>query len=227
MPRLNNSTLADDVISSLNAQEQGADRDDSYSDSPEMGDLRDILGDTEPIQVQSVEAPGIGIREVRDPYSDKVWTIPVGQLADADLVSYRSPRDFKKDPNFYYECISLTELSSYMAQGFVPVTRAELGMPNAQRIGNAVPEDSYYVIDNSDVAIKIPRILGERRHAANKRYCDAPIKNIRANDMRDPQTGERISPDKSRGEVDVSSQFGLTETVGEDPRLNEQFFPSR
>src|SRR5229473_3452716 len=81
---------------------------------------------TEPgVQADVIEAPGI----VRDLFSNKTWTLPSDSLADAGLATYKSPRDFKKDPNFHYQiCRIEDELSEYMGQDFVPVTRAELGL---------------------------------------------------------------------------------------------------
>jgi hypothetical protein len=139
-----------------------------------------------------VEAPGI----VRDLFSNKTWTLPSDSLSDAGLATYRSPRDFKKDPNFHYQvCRVEDELNEYIGQDFVPVTRKELGMSDFVHPGQPSPMDDYYVIDGKDVVIKIPREIADRRYAAMKRLADAAKEGVNRGDITDANGTTHIALD--------------------------------
>jgi hypothetical protein len=122
-----------------------------------------------------IEAPGV----IKDPHSDKIWTLPSGSLADSGFATYRSPRDIKKDPNFHYEFHTVKELPEYVSQGFVPVTRRELGLEDfTSPASQPSPLDSYYTIDGEDICIKIPRQIADLRYASNKSICDAALEGV-------------------------------------------------
>lgn len=223
MPRT--QSIIEDVMEDLQSSADAAagnvgDTDDSSASAPHvLSSIADLLNpNDEGIAIEQVEAPGIGVKLVRDEFTGKTWSIPTGTLADASLAGYKSPRDFPKDPNFHYEVQLVKDLPYYMSQGFVPVTRKELGLDQLTRIGEADALDSYYVIDGEDIAIKIPRELGQRRLDANKFLCDAAIKGVKGGDIRDAQ-GHRIMP-PGNPDARVLQQVEITENVA-SPNPND------
>lgn len=134
--------------------------------------------DDNSVDATLVAAPGI----IRDKFSGKIWAVPTGTFEDAGIAIYKSPRDIQKDPEFHYEfCRSddeMDELPEKMAQGFVPVTRRELGMEAFSNPGQPSPMDEFYVIDGHDVCIKIPRVIAKLRYDALKRVCDTAVAGV-------------------------------------------------
>lgn len=162
------------------------------------------------VDASTIAAPGI----VVDKFTGKTWTLPTGTFADAGLSNYRSPRDFKKDPNFHYQvCRVEDELEEYIARGYVPVTREEVGMEQFAPVGEPKPLDKYYVIEGKDIAIKIPRQFAERDYAMNREFCDGAVRAARKEGMVTRSTAQgRFSTREQLAGDGVDSEFALKET---------------
>lgn len=118
-----------------------------------------------------LEVPGV----IVDPYTGKTWAVPTDALETVRI--HDSPYDIKKDPQFHYQAHSFGEVADMESQGFVKVTRKEVGREESIKLSGDVasPLDQYYTINGEQVMMKIPKILADRRYAAQKKLCDAAV----------------------------------------------------
>jgi hypothetical protein len=102
------------------------------------------------------------------------WTIPEDTLEE--MVLYRSPFYVpNKDPRFHYQFEEESVISQLMTEGFRPVSRKELGLAtfgDVAEYGHAL--DTYYKV-GTQVCVKIPQVIADRRFRAAKRLADAAI----------------------------------------------------
>lgn len=129
------------------------------------------------VTASRIEVPGV----IVDEYTGKTWPVPTGTLLD-DIKPHHSPYDIKKDPRFTYQAVCVkgpggNESSDYESQGWVKVTRKEMGYPDNARLPGepASPLDSYYVINGEQVMMKIPKPYADVRYASQKKLCDAAV----------------------------------------------------
>jgi hypothetical protein len=131
-----------------------------------------------------IEVAGIGIEldTLTDEFTGKTWVIPNGKFDDN--VFHSSPFDVpNKDPRFHYAFYRgagpYEEVGDMEAQGFVKVTRKEIGIEKTVLDGDmSTRYDSYYTIGGGDgvsVLMKIPQVLADRRYATQKRLCDNAV----------------------------------------------------
>lgn len=129
------------------------------------------------VNASRIEVPGV----ILDEYTGKTWPVPTGELLD-DIKPHHSPYDIKKDPRFSYQAVSVKgpggdESGDYESQGWVKVTRKEMGFPDSMRLPGepASPLDTYYVINGEQVMMKIPKPYADARYASQKKLCDAAV----------------------------------------------------
>lgn len=145
--------------------------------------------DTGAISASSIQVPGI----IRDSEGHE-WTIPEEDPTSDEFKLYKSPFDIKKDPQFHYQFEHRDKVSLMMAEGFAPCTRKELGIPDFN-VGNeyGTSPDGVYRVEDL-VCIKIPKIIADRKYAAQDRMCKAAVAAT------EPQAKDVISHDSPEGE---------------------------
>ena len=127
--------------------------------------------DTGAVNVSKIQVPGVVLDS-----EGHSWTIPEEDPTGDEYRLYRSPFDIKKDERFHYQFDHEKEVSQQMADGFVPCTRRELGLPDFKGGLNEYGqgEDSIYKVGDL-VAMKIPAVLANRRYAALQRVANAAV----------------------------------------------------
>lgn len=150
----------------------------------------------------SIEIPGMKIADVddfiTDPFTGKRWAVPTGALDD-NLI-HTSPYLIRnKDPNYHYQAVRLEELGDMESQGFVKVTRKETGVDTAVLDGDTpAPLSSYHTIGEDQILIKMPKVLADRRYAAQKALCDSAVQVAQVRPNIEPGTGREFTKDSRK-----------------------------
>jgi hypothetical protein len=152
----------------------------------------DFVGDASPntvpppkpdgVKVMSIETAGVLVDS-----TGHTWTIPEKDETD---VRYKSQFTIPRpDPLMMYQFIRKDdELTEYMGNQWVPVTREEIGVATFKSEGDEYgsPLDKYHVI-GTQICVKKPKVLVEREYKALKRVCDAAVS---ATEPPPPKKGE-------------------------------------
>ena len=170
---------------------------DNFDDEP-IG----LPADDDSLNVSgSIEIPGMKIGDVdefiTDPFTGKKWAVPTGVLED-NLV-HTSPYMIKKDPNFHYQAVRIEELGDIESQGFVKVTRKETGVETTVMDTDAPsPLSSYHTVGEDQIFVKIPKVLADRRYAAQKALCDSAVAITQARPNMEPGSGREFTRDSRK-----------------------------
>jgi hypothetical protein len=190
----------------LGAGSPGEDEETAPSDDSSLGIPPDEPEAEEPdegegVQASRVEVPGLII----DEYSGKTWAVPTGAFDD-NMQMHSSPYDIPKDPNFHYEAHTLDQAPDMESQGFVKVTRREVGKELYRMPGElSSPLDTYYVISGNQVMMKIPKVYADRRYASLKKVCDFAVQATQPPEKTDTGSNKRIREDKL-SELDIQQE---------------------
>jgi len=168
------------------------------------------------IAVKSIEVAG-----VLTDSEGHTWTIPEKDNTD---VRYKSkfliPRP---DPLMGYQFVRKEELTEYMGEQWVPVTREEIGVASFQTEKDEYgdPLDRYHVV-GTQICIKKPQVLIDREYAAQKRVRMAAIAateppSPKKDDEKSVRNGAQYNRGQRRYTLDRK-----TETVTPKNAENEQ-----
>ncbi len=118
----------------------------------------------------SIEVPGI----MKDDQGH-TWAIPAEGLTDRDDLGELNPfGKLNYDPRFHYQMEHQDRVSQKMTEGFVPVTRQEVGVPPPVELEYGKPiSDVLHLMDT--VLMKIPRVLADRLQSRKARVAKSVI----------------------------------------------------
>lgn len=166
------------------------------------------------VDIEELETGGIVVRDGEG----NEWTVAGDSTEDYNYgkLPLELPRQL---PGFHVEFCRPNQVADWMQKGFVPVTRKEMGVKelpaDIARDYGTLDTSTYRVGDA--VAMKIPKILADRRYAAKARAA----KEIR--DSAGP-TDAMIASAKAHG---VYGASGRTSSQGSIPGVEEDVTVTR
>jgi hypothetical protein len=144
------------------------------------------------VNVSRIQVPGTVIDS-----EGHSWAIPEEDPTGDEYKLYRSPFDINKNEQFHYQFDHEKDVSQQMADGFVPCTRRELGLPDFKGGSNEYGqgEDGTYKVGDL-VCMKIPKVLADRRYKALQRVANAAVN---ATDVKNHPNGKVIYDSETAG----------------------------
>jgi len=112
------------------------------------------------LEVEEVEVAGI----IRDKQGN-VWAVPADSTEELEDLNFKGPfAHLKYDDVMYYQLIRLDELESKRTEGFVPVTKSEVGIDEGllRDVGKSVSSYVQYV---DTILVKMPKVIADRMQA--------------------------------------------------------------
>ena len=168
------------------------------------------------IAASSVEVPG-ALLEIKDGQGH-TWAVPAESSEDYRL--YQSPREVEHfkgyDARFRYEFIRRDEIEVKITEGWVCVTRKELGLQNIPANTspqNATNDGLHWVEDQ--VCIKKPEVLVERQTKAYNQYAREV-----ANSMKGPKSVGRENLQHGQDGNLVAEEVNRQSTAAEPARVS-------
>ena len=133
-----------------------------------------------------------------------VWAVPAESHEDYRL--YQSPREMKHykgyNPAFEYGCYRRDEINTQHANGWVGVSRAELGLDKLPLSTDqyGAPNDGLHWVEDQ-LVMKKPKVLVERERAAYTKFAKAV-----ANSLEGPAAKGRANLDSEPNMVKAEIQ---------------------
>lgn len=134
-----------------------------------------LMDETNEQEQDVVEASVVEVAGIIKDDQGHEWAIPADNVDDLDDLG--SPGLFghmKFDPRFHYQTEHQDKVSSKMTEGFVPVTRKEVGLPDLITMDYGKPvTDIVHLMDT--VLLKIPKVLADRKQARKLRTAQEVV----------------------------------------------------
>lgn len=164
--------------------------------------------------LESITVGGVKAQVVEDGLGH-VWTIPAEAVEDMyDHVNIFEAIKHRFDERFHYQLEPRSNVGRKMLEGFVVVTKEELGLPGTLVMEYGQPVDTTFAVGDA-VLMKIPKLLAERRlHKREER-----IREVR--DLTEPSKYNAESRQSDGGQLEalkaeklVSVEETLSRRVG-------------
>jgi hypothetical protein len=142
-----------------------------------MGDLVDDLDvDLDDLSSGGIDASTIQVGGVVRDAQGHEWLVPADETEDLGDLKVNPFGELTLDPAFHYQTCRIDEVSAKLSEGFVLVTRDEVGLPSIKNLEREFGmAESTYVRLHDGVLIKLPKILADRKQAKKARLAQAVV----------------------------------------------------